>query len=47
VFAIIACTALVPICAYAAKLLLLWFYDLDERKLQTARGAAGFASEPA
>ena len=39
-FAIICCTALVPIGAYALKLLPLWFYDLDETKLQSARDAA-------
>jgi GPH family glycoside/pentoside/hexuronide:cation symporter len=40
VFAIIACTALVPMCAYAVKLSLLWFYDLNEEKLNMARNAA-------
>jgi GPH family glycoside/pentoside/hexuronide:cation symporter len=46
--AIIACTALVPICAYVAKLLLLWFYDLDEAKLRSARdGAASGEAQPA
>ena len=47
-FAIICCTALVPIGAYALKLLLLWFYDLDETKLRSARDAAqGAALAPA
>ncbi|MFK7958597.1 MAG: MFS transporter [Lysobacterales bacterium] len=40
VFAIIACTALIPIGAYVFKLLFLWFYDLNENKLQAARNAA-------
>jgi GPH family glycoside/pentoside/hexuronide:cation symporter len=46
-FAIIACTALVPIGAYVVKLLFLWFYDLDEAKLQSARDLAAAAAPPA
>lgn len=46
-FAIIACTALVPIGAYVVKLLLLWFYDLDEAKLQSARDRAATLEPPA
>ena len=37
VFAIIACTALVPISMYVLKLVFLWFYDLNEDKLKNTR----------
>lgn len=47
-FAIVTCTAFVPMGAYALKLIFLWFYDLDEEKLRSARAAApAVAAQPA
>lgn len=41
VFAILACTALIPLAMYTLKLVLLWFYDLDESKLLGTTSATG------
>jgi len=45
-FAIMVCQALLPIAMYAAKLVILAFYDLDEEKLKSAVQVDGVAKGP-